>query len=99
MAAFLTDSNDARSAHDLLLPLSAALNNIVSDGGAAWHKQVGPEGVLHVARSTMIASSWLAAALREEESHAAAASATEFSSLFPDEDKTFISESLGTVWR
>jgi len=49
---------------DLLQPLVAGLQAIITTSGDAWHKELGCEGVARVARSTVIASHWLAESLR-----------------------------------
>lgn len=38
--------------------VAAALNSVVKTGGDAWHEELGAEGVLHMARTVAIGSTW-----------------------------------------
>lgn len=83
------------AAHGLLQPLAAALHCIVEHGGSSWHKELDCLGVLHVARATAIASSWLAVSQRSASSGAASAS----TSLLSSEEEMEIVSDLTAVWQ
>lgn len=74
-----------------LVPLAGALHAIVEHGGASWHKELDCIGVLHVARATAIASSWLAVSQRS-------ASSQQDPALSAEEESEVVSD-LSAVWK
>jgi len=65
-----------------------ALQAVIASGGAAWHEELGTEGLLHLACVTALASSWLAEASRSD-SPAGLAS----------DDQEAAAQSLTAVWQ
>lgn len=45
--------------------LASALHALLVAGGPAWHKELAPDGVLHLAHAAMVGNAWLAAWLRQ----------------------------------
>lgn len=82
---------------EVLLPLTAALQAIVTAGGNSWHEELGPVGVLHVARAALLASAWLAAALRPAADLAAFSQPSQ--AHLSEEDKWAVVHGLSSVWQ
>jgi len=79
-----------------LLPLAGALHTIVEHGGTSWHKELDCIGVLHIARATAIASSWLAVSQRSASSQSTSTAAAP--ALSAEEEMEVVSD-LSAVWQ
>lgn len=93
---------------ELLLSLTAAMRAIIASGGASWHEDLGTPGVLHLAHAALLASSWLAAAVRPAAAASAAASVSPTqgpgaqavaAARLTEEDEQAVVQGLIAVWQ